>query len=90
MNSKEQNKKRLWIKDVNLTSLGWELALPIFLGAFLGYQIDRHFNLKYTFTLILLIFGIFAGYYNLYKIIELELLRTKAAKLYQQKDKSNS
>lgn len=69
------------LKDIPFTSLGWELAFPIFAGTFLGYQIDRHIvGEHYTFTLILLFFGIVAGYYSLYRVIELELLRAKIAK----------
>ena len=68
-------------KDIPFTSLGWELAFPIFGGTFLGYQIDRHLvGQHYTFTLILLVLGIIAGYYSLYKVIELEMLKGKIAK----------
>ncbi len=85
MTLKEKHNNRSWTKDFNLISLGWELALPIFGGVFFGYQIDKHLHSQYTFTLILLAFGIIAGYYNLYRLIELEVLRTKAAKLNKQK-----
>lgn len=74
-------KRKGSLKDLPFTSLGWELAFPIFAGTFLGYQIDRHIIGKnYTFTLILLFLGIFAGYYSLYRVIELEMLRAKVAK----------
>jgi predicted F0F1-ATPase subunit len=86
MISKKHNNKRTWIKDFNFISLGWELALPIFGGAFLGYQIDKYFGAQYTFTLILLALGVIAGYYSLYRLIELEVLRAKAAKLGKQKE----
>jgi len=85
MAQKKDNKKRMLVKDITLTSLGWELALPIFTGAFIGYQIDKYSSSTYTFTLICLILGIIAGYYNLYRQIELEWLRTKAAKLEKQR-----
>ncbi len=77
----ERDNNKTWIKDFNLISMGWELALPIFTGVFFGYQIDKHIGSKYTFTLILLLLGIIAGYYSLYRRIELEVLRTKVAKL---------
>ena len=82
MSSTHDNTKRKGIlKDIPFTSLGWELAFPIFAGTFLGYQIDRHIiGENYTFTLILLFFGIIAGYYSLYRVIELEMLRAKFAK----------
>ena len=75
---KKSNKKKA---NFSLTSLGWELALPIFGGVLIGYRIDRILiNSQYIFTIALLFLGIIAGYYNLYKLIELEVLRTKAEK----------
>jgi predicted F0F1-ATPase subunit len=90
MISNDQNKKKAWTKASIHTSLGWELALPIFSGVFLGYLLDKHFNSHYLLTLIFLIFGIVAGYYSLYRTIELELLRTKAAKLSKNKGDAES
>ncbi len=77
----ENNNQKNILRNISLTSLGWELALPIFGGVFLGYQID-HFMIKsgYAFTIIMLLIGIITGYYNLYKLIELEMLRTKVEK----------
>lgn len=84
-------KSKGFLKDVPFTSLGWELAFPIFAGTFLGYQIDRHIVGKnYTFTLILLIFGIIAGYYSLYKVIELEMLKAKIAKRQSGSEKGDT
>jgi F0F1-type ATP synthase assembly protein I len=76
--NRKPNKK---FRNISLTSLGWELALPIFGGVFIGYQIDQSLvNSKYFFTVSLLILGILIGYYNLYKLIDLEMLRIKASK----------
>jgi F0F1-type ATP synthase assembly protein I len=77
-NNRKQNKK---FRNISLTSLGWELALPIFGGVFIGYEIDQALiNSKHLFTVSLLILGILIGYYNLYKLIDLEMLRIKASK----------
>lgn len=82
MGSKDKlNNNNSWHKDIPLTSLGWDLALPIFGGVFLGYQIDHRLGSSYTFTLALLLIGVVIAYYNLYKLIQLEILRTKSAKL---------
>ena len=78
-------KKKIIVNNVSLTTLGWELALPIFGGALLGYYLDKSLNTNHLLTLVLLLAGIFMGYYNLIKLIELEMLRTKAA---QQKKSS--
>lgn len=77
---KQNNNRSSLIKDVNLTSLGWELALPIFGGALAGYLLDRTFAASPRFVLGLTVLGIIIGYYSLYRHIELEHLRLKVAK----------
>jgi F0F1-type ATP synthase assembly protein I len=77
--SQDLQKKHL-VRDMLKTSLGWELALPIFLGAFLGFQIDRVSDTNYLFTLILTLLGLAIGYYSLIREIQLELLRLKVQK----------
>lgn len=74
MKDKQDNKKNT-LKGIGLTSLGWEIAIPIFGGVILGYHLDRLLNTTYIFTLSLLFLGIAIGYYNIYKRIEFEMLR---------------
>jgi F0F1-type ATP synthase assembly protein I len=75
-----KNKSKKY-KNISLTSLGWELALPIFGGVFIGYQLDQILvKSRYFFTISFLVFGIVVGYYNLYKLIDLEMLRIKKEK----------
>lgn len=91
MEIKEKTKKRInWNRDIPLTSLGWQLALPIVGGAFLGYQLDHSYRNQFTFTLIFALLGIVIGYYNIYKIIELEWLRTEAAKRHAKNEDTTS
>jgi len=52
------------------TSLGWDLALPIFGGALLGHLLDRRLDTSYAFTLGLLVLGIFTGFYNVMRSIQ--------------------
>ncbi len=81
MSNREKIKKKSnWHHDIPLTSLGWQLAIPIVGGAFLGYQLDQSFPNQFAFTLIFTVLGIFVGYYNIYKIIELETLRADLAR----------
>lgn len=91
MTSKSEKKiSKNYAKNFSLTSLGWELALPIFFGVSIGHQIDRNLiNSGYTFTFLLLILGIFIGYFNLYKLIELEVLRTKVKKNKLEEQRKN-
>lgn len=84
------SKSKSKTSGLGLISLGWELAIPIFGGVLVGYQLDRFLGLNFTFTLILLLVGIITGYYNLYKHIELEMLRMKAAKRQTQKQEKGN
>jgi len=76
------NKKGL-IRDFAKTSLGWELAIPIFVGAYAGHLIDKATNSAFTFMLVLTLLGIGIGYYNLMRHIELEMLTLKIQKKRQ-------
>lgn len=84
--TEEKNKKKFSVKGIGLTALGWEIALPIFGGVILGHYLDRLLNTTYQFTLSLLGLGIFIGYYNIYKRIEVELLRKKLMNEQKNKD----
>lgn len=53
-----------------MTSLGWELAVPIFGGVMLGHLLDRRLGTAYVFTLGLLVLGIGTGFYNLMRSIQ--------------------
>ncbi|MBG0787027.1 MAG: AtpZ/AtpI family protein [Anaerolineaceae bacterium] len=81
-------KKSSLIRDFAKTSLGWELAIPIFAGAYLGHLIDKATNLSITFMLILTFIGIGVGYYNLVRHIEFEMLILRIQKKHQ-KEQSN-
>lgn len=54
---------------VLLSQLSISLVSPIFLGLFIGIQIDKFLNLSYVFTLILMISGVISGFINSYKLI---------------------
>lgn len=86
MIDQNKNTKKNRLKNLSLTSLGWELAVPIFGGLLIGYRIDKYFNTGYTFTLVLLLVGVFMGYYSLYKYIELEMLRKKVLDRRKEKE----
>jgi len=85
MKTKNESKNsKSWLKSMPLISIGWELALPIFGGVIIGYYLDRVISTKYIFTITFLLIGIGTGYYNLYKYIDLEMLRTRFAEKQDQ------
>ncbi len=51
------------------TTLGWDLAIPIFGGVLIGYFLDQWLATGHIFTLGLLSAGIFTGYYNIWRTI---------------------
>jgi ATP synthase protein I len=57
-------KKSEWLEALPAMSLGWELAIPIFLGVLLGYHADRWLGTKPFLTLGLLLLGAATGIYN--------------------------
>ena len=65
----KQDDGAIWREALRATSLGWDLALPIFGGVLGGYLADRALGTRYVFTLGLLLLGIGAGFYNVLRSI---------------------
>jgi ATP synthase protein I len=66
---KEDTKK--FIKDLfqggyRASSIGLTLVFAIFIGGFIGYLLDNYFGTDYIFKIIGLIFGIVAGFRQVY------------------------
>jgi ATP synthase protein I len=58
-----------WREAMMAMSLGWELAVPIFVGVLLGHLLDRWLGTRYIFTIGLLVAGIAAGYYSVARTV---------------------
>ncbi len=65
-----RNDWELWRLALRATSLGWDLAVPIFGGVLLGYFLDQALSTRYVFTLGLLLSGIAVGFYNVIRSIQ--------------------
>lgn len=63
--SRHSGQGRLWREAFRAVSLGWDLALPVFLGVFVGYFLDGRLGTGHIFTLGLMMLGVFIGYANL-------------------------
>jgi F0F1-type ATP synthase assembly protein I len=79
----------IWREALRATSLGWDLALPIFGGVLIGYLLDRALGTTYIFTLGLLFLGIGTGFYNVLRSIRRleERCRRQAARRRKIEDK---
>jgi F0F1-type ATP synthase assembly protein I len=88
MSKREQD---IWREALRATSLGWDLALPIFGGVLIGYLLDRALTTTYVFTLGLLLLGIVTGFYNVTRSIQRvdERSRRRAAEKKEQTKKEN-
>ena len=71
----KKNDRDIWSNTLAATSLGWDLALPIFGGVLLGHFLDRRLDTGYVFTLGLLILGVVTGFYNVVRAIRREIAR---------------
>ncbi len=58
--------KELFQGGYRASSIGMVLVFSIFIGAFIGYLLDNYFGTDYIFKLIGLIFGIVAGFRQVY------------------------
>lgn len=67
---RDKHDGELWRLALRATSLGWDLALPIFAGVLIGYLLDQATSTKYVFTLGLLLLGIAVGFYNVIRSIQ--------------------
>jgi ATP synthase protein I len=59
----------LWREGMLAMALGWELAIPIFVGVLLGNLLDRWLGTGYIFTIGLLVAGVAAGYYSVARTV---------------------
>lgn len=68
-NDKKKN-DQIWRAALSAINLGWEMALPIFLGVLLGNYLDKLTDFRFNLTISLLVFGIFISFYNYSRIIK--------------------
>lgn len=59
-----------WREALRLTTLGWELALPIFGGVLAGYYLDEWLAMRPVFTLGLLMLGLSVSGYTLWQTLQ--------------------
>ena len=68
--SMETETKRLLKQAAAVTSIGIAMVLAIFIGLAVGIFLDSKFSTKPVFTIIFLLFGIAAGYRNLFVMVK--------------------
>jgi F0F1-type ATP synthase assembly protein I len=65
---------------LRISTLGWDLAVPIIGGAMLGHLLNERYNTGPVLTVVLLLLGLMVGAYNVWCQIRLELARDRRMK----------
>lgn len=69
----QRNKSRtVWLGLGMMGLIGWSVAIPTLLGAALGLWLDEHYPASFSWTLTLLIVGLFIGCLNAWHWVEKE------------------
>lgn len=59
--------------DLKASSIGWEIAIPIFSGPLIGFFLDRQFGTDVRWTMILMGLGLVVATYNVIKYVNQEM-----------------
>ena len=66
-------KRRLFSgRDLRASTIGWEIALPLISGPFLGFILDRRLDSGVRWTIILLVIGLIAAIAAVVKYVQYE------------------
>jgi F0F1-type ATP synthase assembly protein I len=63
----DPKEKKVWIFA---SRIAYDIVGPIVFGVIIGYYLDGRLGTRPKLTLSLLFFGVFVGFYSLYKTIE--------------------
>lgn len=63
----DKDEQDTWRGSASISNVGIELAVAVFIGAFLGYQGDRYFHTKPWLMVFGLFLGTAAGFYRIYR-----------------------
>lgn len=70
-----REKKSIWFALGMFGMVGWSVAIPTLLSIALGVWIDKHFQSRYSWTLMLLVVGVALGCLNAWYWINKESQR---------------
>lgn len=70
-----RRKKLFSSSDLRASSIGWEIAIPIFSGPLVGFFIDRRFDTDVRWTMILMGTGLLSAVVSVIKYINHELYK---------------
>jgi ATP synthase protein I len=56
--------RTIWLGLGMMGLVGWSVAIPTLIGVALGFWLDEHYPASYSWTLTMLIIGLFVGCLN--------------------------
>lgn len=56
--------RTVWLGLGMMGLIGWSVAIPTILGAIFGLWLDKHYPVSFSWTLTMLIIGLFVGCLN--------------------------
>lgn len=82
--SLEENKRSVWFGLGMMGTIGWSVAIPALLGVLGGLWLDIHYPQTFSWTLMLLVIGVFIG-----SIIAWYWVEKEDREIHNNKDQKN-
>lgn len=68
--SKREGKGKGYVEYALLAMVGTQLVVSVFIGFGIGYWLDGLLGTSPLFLLIFILFGVAAGFFNIYKVLK--------------------
>ncbi len=87
---KYEKKTMLSGRDLRASSIGWEIALPLVAGPFVGFLVDRHYQTGVRFTIILLVLGLVISVASLVRFVyqEFDIMHEELEEVKKKSERS--
>lgn len=82
--SLRENKRSVWFGLGMMGMIGWSIAVPALLGVLAGLWLDKHYPQTFSWTLMLLVVGVFIG-----SIIAWYWVEKEDREIHNNKDQEN-
>ncbi|MCA9506998.1 MAG: AtpZ/AtpI family protein [Myxococcales bacterium] len=72
LRAKKHSKNVVWFGLGMMGIIGWSIAIPTLIGAFIGIWLDNKYPTKHSWTLTLLVVGLVFGCFNAWHWVKRE------------------
>ena len=84
LRAQSNEKRTIWLGLGMMGLIGWSVTIPTLLGAVVGLWLDKHYSVGFSWTLTMLLIGLFIGCINAWHWV------TKEHHKMQQEQEENS